>query len=189
MYFIYLPPQNEVAGRLCFYTCLSVILFIGGGVSASGPGRGVCHTPWADTPLDRHPPGQTPPWTDTSLGRHPLPSACWDTHFSAKCMLEYTRPPAQCILGYGQQAGGTHPTGMHSFFVTFQQYPPFYGDDVLIYNVASGKPVTIEPSDATCGSTPQRSTIMRPLRSGLQNVCRHYSLSLSVFHETLLCYI
>ena len=23
-------------------------------------------------------------------------------------------PPAQCILGYGQQAGGTHPTGMHS---------------------------------------------------------------------------
>ena len=23
-------------------------------------------------------------------------------------------PPAQCMLGYGQQAGGTHPTGMHS---------------------------------------------------------------------------
>ena len=23
-------------------------------------------------------------------------------------------PPAQCMLGYGQQAGGTDPTGMHS---------------------------------------------------------------------------
>ena len=37
------------------------------------------------------PPGQTPP----------LPSA--EIH-----------PPAQCMLGYGQQAGGMHPTGMHS---------------------------------------------------------------------------
>ena len=25
-------------------------------------------------------------------------------------------PPAQCMLGYGQQAGGTHPTGMHTCF-------------------------------------------------------------------------
>ena len=32
-------------------------------------------------------------------------------------MLGYTHPPAQCLLGYGQQAGGTHPTGMHSYFV------------------------------------------------------------------------
>ena len=23
-------------------------------------------------------------------------------------------PPVQCMLGYGQQAGGMHPTGMHS---------------------------------------------------------------------------
>ena len=36
-----------------------------------------------------YPPGQTPPWTGT-------PS------------------PAQCMLGYDQQAGGTHPTGMQS---------------------------------------------------------------------------
>ena len=98
-------------------------------------GRGFClwslgrhpagQTPhWADTPLGRHPlgrhspradtpqadlPGQTPPWADISLGRHPLPSACWDTH--TPC------PPAQCVLGYGQQAGDTHPTGMHSCFI------------------------------------------------------------------------
>ena len=38
------------------------------------------------------------------LGRHP----------PAQCMLGYTPPPAQCMLGYGQQADGTHPTGMHS---------------------------------------------------------------------------
>ena len=25
-----------------------------------------------------------------------------------------TPPPAQCMLGYGREAGGTHPTGMHS---------------------------------------------------------------------------
>ena len=69
--------------------------------------------PQADTPLGRHPstlgrhtlPGQIPPpwadtpppWTDTLLGRRPQP-----------------QPPAQCTLGYGQQAGGTHPTGMQS---------------------------------------------------------------------------
>ena len=55
-------------------------------------GRRVSAThPWANT-LHR----QTPPWADTSLlaGVHTL--------------------TAQCMLGYGQQAGGTHPTGMHS---------------------------------------------------------------------------
>ena len=36
----------------------------------------------------------TSPWADTTLGRH--------------------HPLAQCMLGYGQQAGGTHPTEMHS---------------------------------------------------------------------------
>ena len=46
-----LPPANEVAGRLCFYTCLWFCSQ--GGV--------------ADTPR------QTPPWAYTHL-----PSACWD---------------------------------------------------------------------------------------------------------------
>ena len=35
------------------------------------------------------------PQADTHLGRH---------------------PPVQCMLGYGQQAGSTHPTGMHSCY-------------------------------------------------------------------------
>ena len=97
-------------------------------------------TPWADTPWADTPPGQTPPWADTPFsadtprqdtpwadtpgqtppcpvhagihtppcpvhaGIHtPLSSACWDTHL-----------PVQYLLGYGQQAGTTHPTGMHS---------------------------------------------------------------------------
>ena len=59
--------------------------------------RGVAYSPRADTPqadtlqadtLGRQPPEQTP-----ALDRH---------------------PSMQCMLGYGQQAGGTHPTGMHS---------------------------------------------------------------------------
>ena len=35
-------------------------------------------------------------------------SVCWDTHpLSADT-------PSQCMLGYGQQVGGTHPAGMQS---------------------------------------------------------------------------
>ena len=46
--------------------------------------------PQADTP------GQTLPWADIPHGQ--------------------TSPLVQCMLGYGQQAGGTHPTGMHSYY-------------------------------------------------------------------------
>ena len=56
------------------------------------PGR---YTPWAGTPPGRY----THPWAGTpTLGRY-TPG-------------RYTT--RQCMLGYGQQAGGTHPTGMHS---------------------------------------------------------------------------
>ena len=60
----------------------------GGGGSAS------VHAGIADSPTgSRHPPPeQTPP--PPLEGRHPS--------------------PAQCMLGYGQQAGSTHPTGMHT---------------------------------------------------------------------------
>ena len=43
-------------------------------------------------------PGYIPPWADPPPGRHPPPP---DT------------------MGYGQQASGTHPTGMHSCFLSF----------------------------------------------------------------------
>ena len=88
-------------------------------------GGGVCL--WSGGVYHTHTRADTP-WVDT-----PLPSACWDTHPPSQCMLGYThpcqvhagihtplpsacwnKPPTQCMLGYGQQAGGTHPTGMHS---------------------------------------------------------------------------
>ena len=86
-----LPPTSEVCEGYVFTSvCLST-----GRVSASGPG-GVSstHTPEQTLPPGRH---------HHPLGRHP----------TAQCILGYT-PPAQWMLGYGQQAGGTHPTGMHS---------------------------------------------------------------------------
>ena len=64
----------------------------------------VCHSVHrADTPL----PAQC------MLGYTPWPSACWDT------------PP--CMPGYDQQAGGTHPTGMHSCGI----YCWFFKDQVF----------------------------------------------------------
>ena len=61
---------------------------------------GVCPIACLDTPpgtRGRHNPGQTPPWARHPPCRHHL--------------------PVPCMLGYGQQAGGTHPTGMHSCFL------------------------------------------------------------------------
>ena len=65
---------------------LSVILFIGGFATHTHTHTDTPPT-MADTPL----PGQT----HTDPGNH---------------------TPVQCMLGYGQQAGGTHPTGMHSCY-------------------------------------------------------------------------
>ena len=54
------------------------------------------------------PPRQTPPGTrsrhpqvDNPLGIHPL-------------LGRQPPPPVQCMLGYDQQVGGTHPTGIQS---------------------------------------------------------------------------
>ena len=165
--YIYCPKTKLREGNVFTPVCQS---FCSRGGCLPLVGGGSATPPWADTPrqtpLGRHPPGQTPPWADTP----PCP-----VHAGIHTLLRSTvkkravRIPLECIL-------------VKIYFVTFQQYPPFYGD-FPIYNVAFGKPVTIEPSDGTCGSTPQRSTIMRPLRGGVQNVRRHYSLYLTVFQE------
>ena len=67
---------------------------------------GVCPIACWDTPPrpEATPTRASPhrPEADIPLGRHPLGR----------------HPPAQCMVGYGQQAGGTHPTGMHSCFFT-----------------------------------------------------------------------
>ena len=59
------------------------------------PGR---YTPWVGIPLAGTPPSRYTPWADT-----PLPSACWDTHPAAQCMLGYT-PPVHA---------GIHPRAVH----------------------------------------------------------------------------
>ena len=89
--------------RLCFHRCLSV--------HRAG---GVCPIACWDAPSPRpeaHPSGRH------SLGRHPCPPPPQRTPRADPPLDRHPpgkTPPAQCMLGYGQQAGGTHPTGMHS---------------------------------------------------------------------------
>ena len=79
---------------------------------------GQTHTPRADPPRQTHPPlgrhtllwadthpplGRPPPWADPP-GQTPLCPVHAGIH----------TPPAQCKLGYGQQAGGMYPIEMHS---------------------------------------------------------------------------
>ena len=92
-------PQRS-CGKVMFLH-LSVILFTE--VACHTPlGRHTTpwHTPPRQTPPRHIPPGQTTPPT-----HHPWADI----------------PPAQCMLGYGQQAGGTHPPGMHSCLCLFLQ--------------------------------------------------------------------
>ena len=95
---ILLPPERKLGqGNVFTSICHSVQ---GGSVTpwadtpSPSPGRHTSgrHTP-GQTPLGGHTPRQIPPGDTLPLGRH---------------------PPAQYMLGYGKQAGGTHPTGMHS---------------------------------------------------------------------------
>ena len=57
-------------------------------------------------------------WEDNPLGRHPPPSADTPANIPPPWA---DIPVAQCMLGYGQQTGGTHPTGMQSCFVEFSR--------------------------------------------------------------------
>ena len=89
--------------------------------------------PQTDSPLGRHPPCRLL-WADIPRADNLAASACWDTHPPLPSAFWDTSPcpvhdgihtpcpvhagihpsPAQCMLGYSQQAGGMHPTGMHS---------------------------------------------------------------------------
>ena len=57
--------------------------------------RGVCLPLLENTPTQADTPWQTP----SPLADNPQAD---------------TAPPGQCMLGYGQQVGGTHPTGLHT---------------------------------------------------------------------------
>ena len=73
-----------------------------GGVSASGPRQ---------TPPWQTPPGRHPPWADTHCPVHAGIHTPCPVHAGI-----HPASPVQCMLGYGQQAGGTYPTGMHTCF-------------------------------------------------------------------------
>ena len=99
-------PQTKV-----IFLHLSVILFTGGkylGRYTPGPGT----PPWDQVhslPRNRYPsvPG-TPPWDQI----HPQPGT--PPRPGIPLQTRYTPPGAVHAGRYGQQAGGTHPTGMHS---------------------------------------------------------------------------
>ena len=109
--FCILTVRKRSLRRLCFYTCLS--FRSQGGVCLSAcwdthppPSPG----PEASTPLDQR---QTPPWhqrqrpLSQAEGRHPSrPDIPWSRH------------PTRAVHAgrYGQQVGGTHPTGMHTCY-------------------------------------------------------------------------
>ena len=75
------------------------------------------------TPRQVHLPAGTPPRRYTPRGRYTLPSRY--TPSPAGTPRRQVHPPPgrytswQCMLGYGQQAGGTHPTGMHSCYTLY----------------------------------------------------------------------
>ena len=88
------------------------------------------HTPPTGTPRHVHPPGRYTPQAGTPPGqvhsRAGTPSAGTPRQVHSTRQVHTPRythpppgrysPPEQCMLGYGQQAGGMHPTGMHSCF-------------------------------------------------------------------------
>ena len=100
---------------LCFYTCLSVILFTGGGEYLGRYPRKQAHPPWQV---------HTPRAGTHTLGRYPPPPTAGIPQ-AATPPDRYTPWPGtlpwpKCMLGYSQQAGGMHSTGMHSCFLYFQ---------------------------------------------------------------------
>ena len=115
MNFFLFTARKRSLRRLCFYTCLSVILFTGGEV----PGQ--VHPPGRYTPLGRYTPPRagTPPDRYTPLGRYtPLAGT---SPRQVHPLADTPTPGAVHAGRYGQQAGGTHPTGMHSCF--YKLYP------------------------------------------------------------------
>ena len=115
-YFIFTARKRSLR-RLCFYTCLSVILFTGG-MSAS------VHDGINTPPGSRHPWEADSPWeADPPANRHHPPPREADPPPRKQTPLEVDTPPWEadppCAVHagrYGQQAGGAHPTGIHTCF-------------------------------------------------------------------------
>ena len=105
-----LPPTNEVCKGYVGYVFTGVCLSTGRYLPLVWRVSATC--PWADTPrADNHPQADTQPWkhpwANTPLRRHPLG--------------RHPHPLAD-TTGSDQQAGGTHPTGIHSCLVMISRY-------------------------------------------------------------------
>ena len=117
----FLPPANGVWGKVIFFH-LSAILFTEGDYLGRYPSQAgtplgwytswVGTPPWEGTPPGRYTPGRYTPWQV----HHPegTPSPAGTPPPIRQVHPPEAHPLQQCMLGYGQQVGGTHPTGMHS---------------------------------------------------------------------------
>ena len=88
----------------------------------SAPFHAGIHPPGPEADI---PPGQTPPEADTpprqtTLGRQPPGQIPPEQTSSGQTHPWADISPMQYMLGYSQQTGGTHPTGMHSCYGCFQ---------------------------------------------------------------------
>ena len=114
-----LPPTNEVWDKVMFLH-VSVILFTRGSTWAgTSPGRYTPlgrYIPWAGTPPRQvHPPGQVHPQAGTLPEQvHPLGQVHPPGQVHPSPLGRYTPGQVPTSPADGQQAGGTHPTGMHS---------------------------------------------------------------------------
>ena len=105
-----------------------VILFTGGSTWAGTPWAG---TPSRYTPWQVHPLAGTPPWAGTPRQVHPP----GQVHPLGK-----EHPPGAVHAGrYGQQVGGTHPTGMHSCFRS-RSWFRYVRFQLSVQNVVSPQP-------------------------------------------------
>ena len=143
-----LPPANEVWGKVIFSEAC-VKNFVHGGVPGQvPPGPGTPRTKYTppdqvhpegpgtpqtmythqdQVPRDQVPPGLgTPPQTRYTLRQvHPPGPGAPQTRYislgpGTPPTLDQVHPPGAVHAGrYRQQAGGTHPTGMHSCYVLY----------------------------------------------------------------------
>ena len=99
-------PQTKLAKVMFLHLSVSHFVHRGEYLVRYPPGR---YTPQAGTP-----PRQVHPWAGTPLGRctHRQVPPWAGTHPS-----RYIPPGAVHAGRYGQQAGSTHPTGMHSCLI------------------------------------------------------------------------
>ena len=104
---IYYRPQTKLAKVMFLH--VSVILSTGGSTWVG--------TPWPGTPPTRT--RYSPPWTRyTPPETRYTPSGPGTPPWTRSTPQDQVHPTEQCMLGdTGQQAGDTHPTGMHSCYL------------------------------------------------------------------------